>query len=677
MDYIIVDRIIFNNFAFEKFIDSNILFMKGRYFIVATLLAFSLIGYSKTYNLSSPDGKVSVKVDIDKHIGYSIKLNGSDVLTDGLIEMTVNGKSLGTNTKVSNVSRKSVNEIINPVVAFKYSEIAKSYNQLLLKMKGGYSLEFRAFNDGIAYRVITDLKGEIEVEDETFSIALPDNYKVHGQLAGGFKTSYEEPYSHLTPQEWNNSGSKFTVLPFLIELDGGRKVLISESALSDYPAMFLNPGNAENRIKGLFPKVPIKFGEDGDRSLKILEEADYIAKTQGKRFFPWRYFVVTDEDDKILENTMTARLAEDNMLQDTSWIKPGTTTWEWWNGAIPYGPDVDFVAGCNTDTYKYFVDFASEYGVDYILLDEGWAKKTLDPFTPNENLDLPELIRYTKSKDVGIILWLTWLSVENNFDQLFKTYADWGIDGVKIDFMDRSDQWMVNYYERVAKEAAENGIFVDFHGSFKPAGLEYKYPNILSYEGVRGMEQMGYCTPNNSLYHPFLRNAVGPMDFTPGAMLNYQPDKYRCDRPNSGAIGTRSNQLAMYILWETGLQMLADNPSLYRANEDCVRFMAGVPVQTDETISLNSKLGEHVAVAKKKGNKWYVGAITNNDKDWREVDITLDFLGDGEYTMTSFEDGVNAPQQAMHYIKNNKKVKKGDKVKLKMARNGGYAAVIE
>lgn len=651
--------------------------MKGRYLIVTSLLAFSFAASAKTYNLTSPDGNISIDVDVDKRISYSIKCAGTDVLTDGLIAMTVNGKTLGSNPKVASVSRKSVNEAKRPIVAFKFSEIPNSFNQMLLKMNGNYSVEFRAFNDGVAYRVITDMKGKVEVQDETFSVALPDNYKIHGQLAGGFKTSYEEPYSHLSPDEWNNSGSKFTILPFLIELDGGRKVLISESSLSDYPGLFLNPGNRGNRIEGIFPKVPIKFGEDGDRSVKILEEADYIAKTDGKRAFPWRYFVVTDNDDKIIENTMTARLSEDNILKDTSWIKPGTTTWEWWNGAIPYGPDVDFEAGCNTETYKYFVDFASEYGVDYILLDEGWAQRTLDPFTPNENLDLQELIQYAKSKNVGIILWLTWLSVENNFDKMFKTFADWGIDGVKIDFMDRTDQWMVNYYERVAQEAAKNGIFVDFHGSFKPAGLEYKYPNVLSYEGVRGMEQMGGCNPNNSLYHPFLRNAVGPMDFTPGAMLNYQPDKYRCDRPNSGAIGTRANQMAMYILWETGIQMLADNPTLYRANDDCARFIAGVPVQTDKTKSLNSRMGEYVAVAKKKGDKWYIGAITNNDKEWREVDVVLDFLGDGEYNLTSYEDGVNAPSQAMHYVKNSKKVKKGDTIKIKMARNGGYAAIIE
>ncbi|MBD5232853.1 MAG: glycoside hydrolase family 97 protein [Bacteroidales bacterium] len=650
--------------------------MKLRHFVTTILLASSLAGMAKTYTVASPDGKIAVDVDVDKQITYSISLDGSPVLTDGVISLTLNGKTLGENPKVNSVSRKSVSDKINPVVAFKFSEIDNTYEQMLLKFAGKYSVEFRAFNDGVAYRVITDMKGKVEVDNEVFSVALPENYKLHGQLAGGFKTSYEERYQHLSPEQWNNSGDKFTELPILVELDGNRKVLISESALTDYPAMFLNPLGTTDRLNSIFPKVPLKFGPDGDRSVKILEEADYIAKTDGKRAFPWRYFVVTSEDGQIIENTMTARLAEKSVIADPSWIKPGTTTWEWWNGATPYGPDVDFVAGCNTPTYKYFIDFASKYGVNYVLLDEGWAKSTRNPFDPNDELDLAELIKYGKSKNVGIILWLTWLTVENNFD-LFEKYAEMGVDGVKIDFMDRSDQWMVNYYERVAEEAAKHGLFVDFHGSFKPAGLEYKYPNVLSYEGVRGMEQMGGCTPDNSVYLPYLRNAVGPMDYTPGAMLNYQPEKYRCDRPNSGSQGTRAYQMALYILWETGLQMLADNPTLYMANDDCTRFIAGVPVTTDETKALAAKAGEYTIAAKKKGDKWYVGGITNNDKQWREFDITLDFLGDGEYTLTSFEDGVNAPTQAMHYVKNSRKVKKGDTVKVKMARNGGYAAIIE
>ena len=310
-------------------------------------------------------------------------------------------------------------------------------------------------------------------------------------------------------------------------------------------------------------------------------------------------------------------------------------------------------------------------------MDEGWAKSTRDPYTPNPDVDLHELIRYGKEKNVGIVLWLTWLVVENNFD-LFKTFNEWGVKGVKIDFMDRSDQWMVNFYERVAQEAAKHHLFVDFHGSFKPAGLEYKYPNVLSYEGVRGMEQMGGCVPDNSVYLPFMRNAVGPMDYTPGAMISMQPNIYRSERPNSASIGTRAYQMALFVIFESGLQMLADNPTLYYRNEDCTRFITQVPVTWDETVALDAKVGEYVIVAKRKGEKWYIGGMTNNKENERQFEINLDFLKDNKtYRLTSFEDGVNAGRQAMDYRINSSNVKKRQKISVKMARNGGFAAVLE
>lgn len=650
--------------------------MKKFQLLLAAAVLFCAGASAKSYFVTSPDGHLAVNIDVGKRISYTLDLDGKRVLDDGRMSLSVGGRVLGNAPSVVSAKRQKVSDKITPVVAFKASEIANEYNQLTLKFKGGYSIEWRVYDDGAAYRFVTDQKGEVDIVDEEFGVTLPEGYIMHGQQAGRFKTSYEEPYVHLTSDQWSASGEKKTLLPLLVESADGVKILMSESALNDYPAMFLVPGDESDEIRSVFPKVPLKFGDDGDRSVKIEEEADYIARTSGKRAFPWRYFVVTTDDRCIIENNMTACLADASEIADTSWIRPGTTTWEWWNGATPYGTDVDFVAGCNTPTYKYFIDFASKYGIDYVLLDEGWAASTRDPFRPNGDLDLEELIAYGKERNVGVILWLTWLTVENNFD-LFKKYSDMGVAGVKIDFMDRSDQWMVNFYERVAKEAAANKLFVDFHGAFKPAGLEYRYPNVLSYEGVRGMEQMRGCVPDNSVYLPFLRNAVGPMDYTPGAMLSYQPETYRCERPNSGSIGTRAYQMALFVVFETGLQMLADNPTLYYSNGDVAGFMAGVPVVSDETKALEAKIGEYLIVAKRKGDKWYLGGMTNNGEKWREFEITLDFLGDGEYTMTSYEDGVNAPRQAMHYTKNTRKVRKGDTVKVRMARNGGYAAVIE
>lgn len=406
-----------------------------------------------------------------------------------------------------------------------------------------------------------------------------------------------------------------------------------------------------------------------------MKVADYIGKTGGKRTFPWRYFVIAKEDKDLIENTMTLQLSAPSQIADPSWIKPGQVSWEWWNGAAPYGPDVNFVSGYNIDTYKYFIDFASKYGIEYIIMDEGWAMTTEDPYTPNPKVDVHELIRYGEEKNVGIILWLTWLTVENNME-LFKTFSDWGVKGVKIDFMDRSDQWMVNYYEKVAKQAAKHKILVNFHGSFKPAGLEYKYPNVISYEGVRGMEQMNSCLPKNSVYLPFMRNAVGPMDYTPGAMISMQPEVYCSKRPNSASIGTRAYQMALFVIFESGLQMLADNPKLYYRNAECTEFITQVPTIWDETRVLHAKVGEYVVVAKRKGNKWFVGGMTN-DKE-RSVDISFDFLPDGKsYKATYFEDGINAGHQAMDYRKKTAFFEKGNTFTINMTRNGGFVAVLE
>lgn len=649
---------------------------KTFYILFLVLVFFSSTqAAEKKVELVSPNKEIKVSLRITDKIYYSISYNGDVILKDNYLRLTLRDEMLGENPKLSGQKFSDADEMLSPVIPLKFSTVRNHYNQLRMDFKGNYSVEFRAYDDGIAYRFLTNKKGDIEVMNEDLAINFPAPYLLHMQQPGSFKTAYEENYTHVNSNEWASEDKK-AVLPLLIDTRKQYKILISESDLSDYPCMFLK-SDGQNGLISTFPNEPLEFGEDGDRSLKLLKEADYIAKTSGKRSFPWRYFVITKDDKQLIENTMTFRLATKSVIGDPSWIKPGQVSWEWWNDACPYGPDVNFVSGYNLDTYKYYIDFASKYDISYILMDEGWAQSTRDPFTPNPNVDVHELIRYGKEKNVGIVLWLTWLTVENHMD-LFKTFAEWGVKGVKIDFMDRSDQWMVNYYERVAEEAARYKLFVDFHGSFKPAGLEYKYPNVLSYEGVRGMEQMGGCTPDNSIYYPFLRNAVGPMDYTPGAMNNFQPNVYRADRPNSGSIGTRAYQLALYVLFESGLQMLADNPTLYYRNADCTEFITRVPTTWDETIALTAEVGEVAIVAKRKGDKWFIGGMTNNKQDVREIEICLDFLNNGKnYKMTSFKDGINAGRQAMDYRRDESSVKKNDVIKIKMARNGGFAAVIE
>lgn len=644
--------------------------------LIALLYISTMLAYGqKKAELTSPNGNIKVELSIADKIYYTVSSDNQVLLKDNSLLLNLRNEALGQHPQLAKQKTTTANETLTPVIPLKYSTVKNEYNQLTLTFKGNYSVEFRAFNDGIAYRFVTDKKGDVEVLGEEFSLNFPTDYLLHQQQTGGFKTAYEEPYSHINSSEWKAS-DKMALLPLLIDTKKDYKILISETDVSDYPCMFLK-GNGANGVTSIFPKQPIEFGEDGDRSLKLLKEADYIAKTSGKRNFPWRYFVIAKEDKQLVENTMSFRLANKNVLGDVSWIKPGQVSWEWWNDASPYGPDVNFVSGYNLDTYKYYIDFASKYGIEYIIMDEGWAKTTRDPYTPNPKVDLHELIRYGKEKNVGIVLWLTWLTVENNMD-LFKTFAEWGVKGVKIDFMDRSDQWMMDYYERVAKEAAKYKLFVDYHGSISPKGLEYKYPNIISYEGVRGMEQMGGCTPDNSVFFPFMRNAVGAMDYTPGAMISMQPNVYCGNRPNSASIGTRAYQLALFVIFESGLQMLADNPTMYYRNADCTEFITQVPTTWDDTKVLEAKVGEYVVVAKRKGDKWYIGGMTNNKEEERVFNVNLDFLNAGKiYKMTSFEDGINAGRQAMDYRRKESQTKQGESIQIKMSRNGGFAAVIE
>jgi alpha-glucosidase len=638
-------------------------------------LSVQLHAQDKSIDLLSPNGGIKVSITLGDRIYYTLSGNGQDLLTKNHLALILKDDTLGKYPKLLSAKKTKGEEVITPYVSLKFSTVKSNYNDLLLTFKGKYAVEFRAFDDGVAYRFITTKKGDVEVMNEDFSINFPNDYLLHLQQNNGFKTAYEELYQHVESENWKPT-DKMANLPVLIDTKTPYKILISESGLSDYPGMFLT-GTGSNGAVGAFPKTPLVFGPDGDRSQKILKLADYIAKTTGTRDFPWRYFVITSDDRQLIENTMTLKLADKSVIADPSWIKPGQASWEWWNDAAPYGPDVNFVSGYNLDTYKYYIDFASKYGVKYIVMDEGWAKSTTDPYTPNPDVDVKELIRYGKTKNVDIILWLTWLTVYNHME-LFKTFHEWGVKGVKIDFMERSDQWMVNYYEDVVKEAAKNQIMVDFHGAFKPSGLEYKYPNLISYEGVRGLEQMAGCYPDNSIYLPFMRNAVGPMDFTPGAMINMQPEVYGAKRPNAAAVGTRVNQMALYVVFESGVQMLADNPTLYYRSPDCTEFITSVPTTWDETKALVATAGEVAVVAKRKGGTWFVGGITNGKEKTREVTLNFDFLEQGRtYTMTYFEDGINADRQAMDYRRKTMEVKAGDKITIKMARNGGWAAVLK
>jgi alpha-glucosidase len=634
------------------------------------LSAARLLGAPIT--LLSPDKRIRVSVNLQGKLSYSVSVSGTVLLQDSYLQLNLANQHLGERPQLRKKSFEAVNTTAQPVVALRSSTVPNTYNLLKLAFANEFGVEFRAYNDGIAYRFITTKKDSIEVKSEDVHLHFADPVETSYLETGSFKTAYEILYQRQPLQQVNRD--KMSVLPMLFDTRK-YKVLFSEADLYDYPALFVKAVDGQT-VSATFPKAPLRVGPDGDRSVKIITEAPYLAKTSGKRSFPWRFLVITEHDTQLAANQMVLKLSTPNRLPDTQWIKPGQVTWEWWHNAYVYG--VDFKSGYNQDTYKYYIDFAAKFGIPYILMDEGWAKTTLNPFEPNSTINLPELIAYGKSKKVKLLLWFTWLAVENN-PTVFDTLEKWGIAGMKIDFMDRSDQWMVNYYTRVAQAAAQHHLLVDFHGAFKPAGLEVAYPNVLSYEGVVGMEQNiggGLATPKNNLFLPFLRNAVGPMDYTPGAMRSAHPKDYRPNWVNTMSIGTRGHQLAMYIVFTSGLQMLADNPFNYLREPETTSFITSVPVTWDETRVLEAAVGEYIVTAKRKGTTWFLGGM--NAEKAHEVVLRTDFLDKGaHYQLTLIKDGVNAEVQAMDFKRLVQPIEPGDVIRLTMVPDGGFAARLE
>lgn len=636
-----------------------------RLFIATLLIMGTVQVLAGNYRLKSPRGLIEVDIQVGHQLVYTIRSGQKAVIENGVASLDLdNGRILGSNMHVDHAKRQAIKETLTPVVPRNARQISNNCNVLSLQAKD-YSIEFRAYDDGAAYRFVTSEADSITVKNEELAFQVPAGSVFHLSKTRSFITEYENPYSHI-PADRYTRDSLMSYLPVLIEESNGQRVLLSETGLRDYPAMFVK-GDKGNALQALFPQVPAVYKEVSDRQLKIERTHDYIARTSGSHCFPWRYFYIVGRDADLPLNDFTTRLADPSELNDDgSWIKPGQVSWDWWNHLQLKG--VDFHAGINDATYRYYIDFAAHYGIPYILLDEGWARDTRDPFTTIDDIHLQSLVDYAAKKHVRLILWFPWLTVDRHFD-LFAHYSKMCIAGVKIDFMNRSDQWMVNFYERVAKEAARCHLMVDFHGSFKPAGLESRYPNVVSYEGVMGMEQ-SRCRPKNSIYLPFMRNAVGPMDFTPGSMLSAQPADMKPSHAYAMGCGTRAYQMALYVVFQSGVQMLADSPTRYYDADECTRFITSVPVNWDETRVLEAHLGESFIMARRKGNRWWIGALTNDKA--RDLTIDLSFLSKGSYQLTAFQDGVNADQQATDYKKTEQSVTPATTFKVHLAPNGGW-----
>ena len=525
-------------------------------------------------------------------------------------------------------------------------------------------------------------KGTLKVKEETLFFNFAGNHHVDFPKEKSFQSHQERLYEYL-PLADIQKGS-FCSLPALVEIKEGPKLVLMEADLMDYPGLYLE-GTGKNSLTGLFPGYPLKEARvdltkrGGDRNIPVLEYADYIAEIKGKRNLPWRVIAIADEDKELIHNQIVFKLATPLQLKDTSWIKPGKVAWDWWNYNNIYSVDnypVAFKAGVNTETYKYFIDFAALYKIPYVILDEGWYQLG-DIMKINPDMDMEAILANAKKKKVGVILWVIWKTLDDQLQEALQKFAAWGVKGIKVDFMQRDDQPMVNYYYKIAKAAAKHKLLVDFHGSYTPRGMRRAFPNVITREGVKGLENYKWKSglgPDHELTIPFIRMVSGPMDFTPGAMINVQGKSFHpmWNRPMSK--GTRSRQLAMYVVYESPLQMLADSPSNYLMEPECMEFLARVPVVWDETRCLKGKIGDYIAVARRSGKEWYVGAMT----DWeaRDMNLVMDFLGKGNYQMEIYRDGINAHRRGIDFKRIRKKIKQGESLKIHLAPGGGWTARI-
>ena len=635
------------------------------------LLAGLVAGQAKPLSVSSPDGKISVNIRLTDKIYYNLEVDGEEVMWYSSLSLrTKEAGWLGIQPRLIRSAVSSVDNIITPVWGIR-SEIVEKYNQLQLDFEGGYTILFRCYNDGMAYRWKTAIRGNLTILDEEVEYRFLENFPVIAHVVGDFQTSYEKLYTRMNISDMKEEA--FSSLPFLVD-NRKLKLLISESDLYEYPGMYITrPGNNNrNYLKGLFPAYPksVRQGGWGLFNLQVSEREDFIAKTGGTREFPWRAVMIAREDKDLLNSDLIYKLARPANF-DASWVRPGKVSWEWWNACNLEG--VDFKTGINNQTYEYYIDFAARNGIEYVIMDEGWSDQ-FDVLLPSPYVDMEHLTSYARKKGVKLILWAVWHTIDRQMKEAFELFEKWGIAGVKVDFIDRDDQVAIEFYERLAREAAAHRLLVDYHGCSKPTGLHRTYPNLINYEAVRGNEYNKFDkneTPGHNVDIVFTRMAVGPIDYTPGAMRNSIEGEFLTSNENPMSYGTRCHQLGMFVVYFAPLQMLCDAPTAYEKYPDILAFLSRVPVTWDETIPLAGKTGEYAVVARKKGNDWYIGGLTNWDE--RTVVIDLSQFAEGEFEAEIFVDGINANRLATDYQVVKKSVSSKEKLEITMKKGGGFA----
>lgn len=634
---------------------------------------------SQTNKVASPDGNIVIEVTAGAKMLWSVSHKGQPVITPSVISLAADySDTIGNNAKVVSARVTSVNNVID-ALNYKKDKVVDNYNELVLQCKNDYSIIFRAYNDGAAYRFVTKKQTSLIILNEEANFNFADDDSAYVPYANDphegdkFQTSFENLYQHIKLSQFIKDTVAFA--PVLVELANGKKAVIMEADLEDYPGMFLQAGSGNN-LHGVYAPFVTETKPNSANAAQVLvrKRADYIAKTMGTRSFPWRVVVISESDKDLMNSDMVYKLASPSRLTDVSWIKPGKASWDWWNDwNISH---VNFKAGVNTDTYKFYIDFAAANHLEYILMDAGWSNdKDLMKIIPSINL--PEIIDYAKQKNIGVWLWGGSQPMNAKMDQVVEYYSKLGIKGFKIDFMDRDDQGMVNFYYTLAQKAADHHLMIDYHGAYKPTGLQRTYPNVMNFEGVRGLENAKWSAADMPPYDvtiPFIRMLAGPMDYTPGAMKNATKNDFKpiYDAPFSQ--GTRCHQLAMYVVYEAPFAMLSDAPNNYMKEQECTNFIASVPTVFNETVALDSKVGAYAAIGRRSGTNWFVGAMG----DWNDRDITIDlsFLGSGNFEAEIYQDGLNANKEATDYVRQVIKVSAGDKLPVHLAQGGGWAARI-
>lgn len=656
--------------------------------MVCCLLAGSLSAVQKQLSLTSPDGKLKATINVGEKLTYSVLFDGKEVIALSAISMTLdNGTVWGDNAKLLKSDEKQIDvKIASPF--YRADSMRDWCNELTMKFKGDYSVVFRAYNDGIAYRFVNQAKAPFCIVREEVDYQFPAdavatvpyvNRGNDGDFNSQFPNSFENVYKAEKLSELNQQRLMF--LPLVVKSESGPAVCLTETDLYDYPGLYLVASEDQYGLKGVHPGYPKKVEQGGHNNLQMLvtEREDFIAKVEAPRNFPWRIAVITENDKDLVASNLSYLLAEPSKLSDISWIKPGKVAWDWWNDWNLDG--VDFVTGVNNDTYKAYIDFASKNGIEYVILDEGWAVNLqADLMQVVEGIDIKELVDYAAERNVGIILWAGYYAFERDMEEVCRYYSELGVKGFKVDFMDRDDQLMTDFNHRAAATAAKYKLILDLHGTHKPAGINRTYPNVLNCEGVFGLEQVKWipATVDQVTYDvmiPFIRQVAGPLDYTQGAMRNATKSNYFPCYNEPMSQGTRCRQLALYVVYDSPFNMMCDTPSNYEREQTCTDFIAAVPTVWDETRILDGELGEYVVTARRKGDVWYVGGITNWTE--RDVEVDLSFLNDGSHQALLFKDGVNAHRIARDYKKESVSVDGQTKLKLHLAPGGGFAMRIE